>query len=40
MKHPGDDFIHQQKVAKKGKHIFIMQASIFLVCCLLIGLSR
>lgn len=40
LKHPGDDFILQQKAAKKGKHIFIIQAGIFLICCLLIGLSR
>lgn len=40
LKHAGDDFILQQKAAKKGKHIFIIQAGVFLVCCLLIWLSR
>ena len=40
LKHPGDDFILQQKAAKNGKHLFIIQAGIFLLCCLLIGLSR
>lgn len=40
IKHPGDDFILQQKAAKKGKYIFMIQAWVFLVCCLLIGLSR
>lgn len=40
LKNAGDDFILQQKAAKKGKHIFIIQAGVFLICCLLIGLSR
>lgn len=40
MKHSSDDFIIQQKTAQKGKKVFLVQAGIFLICCLLIWLSR
>jgi LCP family protein required for cell wall assembly len=33
----GDDFILEQKKAKKGKKVFLIQAIVFLFCCLLIG---
>ncbi|MBP6085885.1 hypothetical protein KA478_01565 [Patescibacteria group bacterium] len=40
LQHPSDDFILQQKAAKKGKKVFIIQAAIFLFCCFIIGISR
>lgn len=39
LKHHEDDFILQQKAVSKGKKIYIIQAGIFLLCCLVIWRS-